>query len=156
DPDDDARCDLKVHDIAVDAAHLAVHAAGGDHLIAPLEGFEQGPVLLGLLLLGADQQEIEDGEHEEKGENCLEGSHGTAGLGASRGCRHCKRDSEHCVYLHVYCVGQSPWLNDCEQTATAFPGGRETPVGRSRTSPRQWLPGSAPSDPGSRQGCGTY
>ncbi len=43
--------------------HLAMHAAGRDHLIAGLECFDQLLVLLGPFLLRPDQQKIEDGEH---------------------------------------------------------------------------------------------
>src|ERR1700674_423923 len=53
-------------DVFVDRCHLTVNAGGGDHQVSLFQCIYKRPVFLGLFLLGPDQQEIEDAEHENK------------------------------------------------------------------------------------------
>src|SRR6266540_6719846 len=58
--------DFKSYDVFVDGGDFAIDSGRCDDLVPFFQGVEQSTVLLCLFLLGADQEKIENAEHENQ------------------------------------------------------------------------------------------
>jgi hypothetical protein len=85
DPQLDAGRDLEEHRVVVDRLDRAVDPTRGDDLVAGLEGRDDGLMGAQAPLLGADEHDPHEAEHEHEGEEGLHGVNGAPGMGPGRG-----------------------------------------------------------------------
>src|SRR6185369_5791805 len=90
----DAVCDLKCHGTFFNGCNLAVHATGSYYVIPFLQRFQQGFMLLGLLLLRTDEKKVENCKHDNKRDQTRNPGLRSTGAATGRG-SHSKSQTDH-------------------------------------------------------------